>query len=321
MSHNPHSQKTVIRNVGKETERKSTDIIDTQRSYKRSTKHTSGKPPRASTAPPPITTFPFVRVLSTAIILAIISATIFFWNRNQKQPSNTTRSKISALPNHETPLTGITPAEAAENFTQSTDPDQRLHWTRNITETSAHLSAYPEQALHHVPIKLIPGHYVAYNGIPIETYVALFPGGNKRTINVLYTDQGWKVDWDSYARYSSTTWQDLQQGKTKRAFMRAILHPSHIYPAPFRDENTWQCYAITSPDMDNNAKYIYGFVKKNTPTGKLLAKSFNSNSVTHQPFTFTIQSIDNSHLRGYFHITRIHALGWVLGENDIEKFQ
>lgn len=262
-------------------------------------------------------------MVGTGAAVIVFGSLVFMWvhkerakslatNDNSQSKSVTNDASLTLPPDK-------TPEEIAQSFTSTSDIKLRLSLSRNPQKTATHLKLYPKQALDQIPAQVTRAPSVNASGTLIACFIAQFRDGTTRTVNVVPCDGQWKVDWDAYARYCTSSWDDIQSGIVSQARMRAVLRREHLYPPPFRDEKLWQCYAISSPDMDDTSHYIYGYARKDSAVGCLLTECFKTEENSRQPLTFTITSHGSSHARGHYEITHVHTLGWVDTGRDISK--
>jgi hypothetical protein len=207
------------------------------------------------------------------------------------------------------------PLEIAEAFIASTNPQQRLQWVRNPEDVAKRMLLYPEEALSHPVENLIPMSSASAGDMIFARFIASFTNGNKRLLCVLATQEGPKVDWDAYARFGDKSWPSILEGNSGPAEVRVFLKRGYYYTYSYRDDTLWQCYQITSPDIQET---IYVYARSDSKGGQLLASTFPEGSTQMQRMALTISSTEDGLKHGQFNIDRIHAIGWVRGDKDIE---
>jgi hypothetical protein len=245
---------------------------------------------------------------------------IFFLRHQENDIDNGSHRPLPIHPN-EARKDGAPPfsqpsREIADAFAYTTDPDERLKWVRNSKEVATHLSSYSKQALTQQPSKIMPMGIVNSRGLMFARFAARFSSGHPRLICVLQTPDGPKIDWDAYARYGTAHWDDILSGKAKKAQVRAFLEPAYYYSYFYRNDQLWQCYRLTSPDIDTTL-YVYARTEKKS--ARLLARIFPIGSKTLKRITLSISSEGNGYSRRQFTIKKIHAIGWVRAAQDIEE--
>lgn len=82
-------------------------------------------------------------------------------------------------------------------------------------------------------------------------FVVTEPEGGRRLLAVVATPVGPKVDWPSFARHDQMGWDSFWDRSGEEEIpVRVYLELADYYNFEFEDLNAWQCYAISSPDLD-----------------------------------------------------------------------
>lgn len=108
------------------------------------------------------------------------------------------------------------------------------------------------------------------NDTPIEGVLVRYgasAGGDRIAMLTPDPDGKWRLDLSAYARRSSMSWEQLQNGEPVEALMRAYLAPDNYYNGEFSDERSWACYGLTSPD---SSTLFMGYCEKGGPVHKAL---------------------------------------------------
>lgn len=203
----------------------------------------------------------------------------------------------------------------ARAFLAETDPMLRLRWTRIPEQVRTRLAEYPEEARIAVgEIESILGHQV--DGAKSTTaFVVAFPSGTVRLLEVIATVDGPRVDWDAYARYGTASWDDLLSGKATRAVVRVFCEPSTERPEPFDDQRKWTCFRMSSQDLP---QVSLGFAQVGHVREAMMRKVVLGSPNYRQRFTLEIAR-HAGNTEPLFEITRCLAVGWILGERDVEE--
>ncbi|MFK7910130.1 MAG: hypothetical protein AB8F34_05955 [Akkermansiaceae bacterium] len=199
--------------------------------------------------------------------------------------------------------------EVAYAFVAETDERKRLAYVRDPERMKKHLSNYPEQARNH-PAKIVKhvGHS-ELNGTAMSAYVAAFEDGGFRMLVVVQTNDGAKVDWDCYARYCSTSWDDLVSGKAKYAHVRVFVRPGDYHVGQFRDRSKWTCFKLETPDSD---RIIYAYAETGSDVSKRMQAYVMRSRGFRQHMTLKIKSMNGSGKDALFVVEKLLAMGWVL---------
>jgi len=92
------------------------------------------------------------------------------------------------------------------------------------------------------------------DGLPLEGVQVAFKGNDKpveRLALLTPDDNGvWKMDFDAFARSVRPSWHELLDNRAEQATVRVVVGRDAYFNGPFRDEKSWSCYAIASPDID-----------------------------------------------------------------------
>lgn len=90
----------------------------------------------------------------------------------------------------------------------------------------------------------------------------------EKPIVFIRTDEGMKVDWESFVAWSEMPWGKFLNEKPDRSiFFRVSLRPLDYYNFEFSDEKEWQSYEIVSADQEH---IIYGYVKRDSELNQKL---------------------------------------------------
>jgi len=198
--------------------------------------------------------------------------------------------------------------EVAHAFVAETDAEKRLAYVRDPELIKQHLPSYPEQARSH-PAKDIKymGHS-ELNGSVVSAYAAAFEDGSFRMLSVVQTESGPKVDWDSYARYGSASWQDLFSGKVESAEVRVFVRPGDYHVGQFRDRHQWTCFKLETPDND---RIMYAYAPAASDISKRMQTYVMKSRTFRQHMTLKIKSVDGSGKNALFVVDELLAMGWV----------
>ena len=82
----------------------------------------------------------------------------------------------------------------------------------------------------------------------------------ERSIALMDTPQGLKVDWESWAGWSEISWEKFLSTKpVSEHVFRVTLSAVDYYNFGFADESKWRSFRLVSADGENS---IYGYVEK-----------------------------------------------------------
>lgn len=122
------------------------------------------------------------------------------------------------------------------------------------------------------------------------------------------TDDGLKVDWDSWVRWSELSWQDFSATKPEREMLfRVVFSEVDYYNFGFNDEQEWRSYLLVSPDGEHT---LYGYVLRESQLDYLLRLPPDITQAARTlMLKFPSKEIDS---RNQVLITEWLADGWVL---------
>ncbi len=203
----------------------------------------------------------------------------------------------------------------ARQFVGTGELDERLGWVRNPAVVRAHLGEYSEEARTSVGVVEREQGYSLVGGHGRAGFVIALPDERYRLLELIETGGGWRVDWDSYARYCSASWQDLRNGTAEEAEVRVFVSPGSYYNPPFAEQSEWTCFQLTSPDLPHR---VFAYGKIGT-----LREAWMKALVLGAPKYrqhMTLQVVGREGLMGerLFEIVRVRAIGWVRGDEDVE---
>ena len=191
------------------------------------------------------------------------------WEQEFEASFRESRSRISKH---------LLPQEVAENFTQAMDPKERLQWCRNQDDVALLLSSFPEQALKEVPDSIEKmGEISTGSGLYFHHFAVYFANGDRRLLVLVHTEDGPRVDWETYARHTSESWTDILDGRVNQALVRVFIKPSNYYNYNYSDEEEWASFSITSPDLEET---ITAYCERNSLLGRKLGQVSRNQRVT-----------------------------------------
>ena len=115
----------------------------------------------------------------------------------------------------------------------------------------------------------------------------------------------WKVDFDAFARTVTPSWTDLLEKGAEKGQVRVFVMPDMYYNASFADENQWECYALTTPDLD---EALHGYCRKNSDLAATIHSLFTAENNGGRA-TLEIRRVAGGEPR-QFEITKVIAKDW-----------
>jgi hypothetical protein len=90
-----------------------------------------------------------------------------------------------------------------------------------------------------------------------------------RVLVVEQTEEGVKIDWESWVIYGEMEWADFKTKRpTELVLMRPIVSSSDYYNFHFADREKWSCYRLSDPRIGGE---VYGYAEKDSENDLKLA--------------------------------------------------
>ena len=215
----------------------------------------------------------------------------------------------------ESSMTSLSAEDMARAFLAAESWEERRQHVRDADKVSAHLEEYPEE-VRTFPVvfsglsskgAVTPGDLIGY-----ERFSVRMSSGGIRLLCVVQTEMGPRVDYDSFARYATESWEDLQDGQAAKE-VRLMAEKDLYFNNGFQDEEKWVCFKLTSPDWP---KTVWGYAPVGSITAELLTSIVSARS---QRVTLALRSEADSHVRSQFLIEKVVINGWVRTPLDPEE--
>jgi hypothetical protein len=130
----------------------------------------------------------------------------------------------------------------------------------------------------------------------------------------------WRVDFEAFARMVRPPWEKLLAADGGRGVVRAILARDSYFNGPFKDDATWLCYGMASPDTN---EILLGYCRKDSPQARALAVIFLQDEGAVNIYsklkraTLELKRPEGAEAR-QFEITRVLAEDWVLSDKAFD---
>ena len=261
------------------------------------------------------------------LLVPLVVLAAFIINDKTKRESNdalenrertlTFEEEVAAL--NFPPAEGDLPLDVADKFLQTSDPLERMKYARDPQRIAQILSSFPEQARSEIPTdtRLFDNFVNEEPGVQrIET---VFKDGTYRSLFIVRTPEGPKVDWEAYARWSNALqkWTaeaadpDFQRGE-ESAVVRVFINIEFYYNFRFSDEEVWKSYRIKSRDLPDS---VTAYAKADSVAAKILSTELDTEG---KRMTLQLKSLPDDVRRKQFEIEKVLAVGWVIPSQDFE---
>lgn len=204
---------------------------------------------------------------------------------------------------------GPVPWRIAEGFTKATTDEERLKWVRDPERAAPLMTAFFHDG-HGATEKIlgVTSMGPASNGkFSFQRFQVRMEDGSKRMLCVVLTDNGGKIDFESYARHGSATWKDLLCGNAPEAEeVRVFVEPGFTFVHGFSDEKKWRCFVATTPDWADPLDF---YTLRESEADKALRSLMNGGGPIR--VILAIRSVGDSYQKRQFEVTKVVAGGWV----------
>jgi hypothetical protein len=130
----------------------------------------------------------------------------------------------------------------------------------------------------------------------------------------------WKMDFEAFARFCQPSWASIMSGDFETARVRVTISKYDYYNGPFRDDDRWVCFAISSTDADEEkpegSGILCGYCQADSPQAKAMQRIFSGGSLASENViksraTLEIRPVKDAEPR-QFEITRVLSAEWVV---------
>lgn len=151
----------------------------------------------------------------------------------------------------------------AEKFLNATEVDQILPLVNDAENVSQKIrDHYPEGKINAPGLsKFNSSGRVSYKD-SFAAVTVLTPDYQRKQLAFIDTDEGLKIDWESWVGWSEIPWEKLSEERPpNQTLVRAMLKWVDYYNFAFADEDKWRSYRLLSPDGEN---MLYGYTERNS---------------------------------------------------------
>jgi hypothetical protein len=198
------------------------------------------------------------------------------------------------------------PGIAEEKFiTGSSTPEQIISFLQSLPYTDGALDRLEWQSS------------VDANGLQLDGVLVQFSKEDKVSQRIAFLtpdEQGnWKIDFDSFARTVTPSWEELLEKSAPKAVVRVIIGNDSYYNGPFSDDKQWICYGMVSLDTD---QLMLGYCKIGSPQAAALEWIFTNGGRANR-VTLEIARVEGGASK-QFEIVKVVAQDWVRGPELFE---
>jgi hypothetical protein len=268
-----------------------------------------------------------VLIFGVLTMLVMIFATFWFFQKrssmraasrytgsNPSRVFEVSKAEVSAVSAKD--WKGALPVHAAEGFTRAETVEERLKWVRDPERVEPLVRAFfgTGPGATETVSRLVPMIAIQRGNIHYERYRADLDGGRNRVVCVVLTDEGGKVDFESYARHGSVSWDDLLSGRVAEADeVRLFVCRGEYYNFGFADDGQWSNFIARTPDLGEDLQV---YARRGSPAETTLNQLTAAGPA---PATLAVRSVDRSHERHQLEVTRVLAPAWVVDRRSLEN--
>ena len=216
-------------------------------------------------------------------------------------------------------FSGETPLQIADSFLNCSDPQERLQYVRNPEKMASLMASFPEQARSETPVNrqlVINPVTKALGMILVKT---VFEDYNTRSLYLVGTEDGPKVDWEAYSRSNKTLQKWFQNDSSNNidesCEARVYISKEHYYNFRYSDDQIWDSYRIIIPESEQS---VTGYAKKGTPTAAILSPFIND-TMPEQRVTLQLRNRSEDSQKQQFEIEAILSVTWVMNKENLEE--
>ena len=139
------------------------------------------------------------------------------------------------------------------------------------------------------------------------SFLVILKDYSSRPIAVEFTDDGPRVDWESWVGHCETPWETLIEERTNTpTLVRVQAEQTFYYNFNFRDDSQWACFRL-SRTPDETA--IFGYLPKDSPLLKDLPRNGDPALTLRLKIAYPSNPVSNNQVL----ITDYIGEGWVNG--------
>lgn len=264
-------------------------------------------------------------VIGLTVIITIIITYPFYMDGSNRTapakssaPSHVASFKTETKSNRE--WQGLLPKQIAEKFIAATTHEERLRWIQNPQLNSDIMDQFFRSGAgrNERVAKIEEMPRAALDERILARFSVTMKDGSKRLLCIPFDEGGGLVDFRTYARHCSASWESLLDGSvTNGTEMRLFLQKSSYYNHGFTDEKRWLSLIGTSPDL---SAPVYLFVRIDDSEiwryDNEMSRLIKNPPARPTRYTVAIENIDNSHRNRSFVIWKVIHPGWAESRSD-----
>lgn len=265
------------------------------------------------------------------VALSVLGFFLFTWLRGQMgrragpedAAANVRRHNVSAFPSpsEQDALEWVKqamavrdPALAGRYFRLgATEPEAAVEFLKGMGERDGGITGYQW-------LSSMDANHLLIDGVLVATSRDDTP---RNRLALLTPDERgvWKVDFEAFARTVRPAWDKLLAADGGQGVVRVILAKDSYFNGPFKDDGSWLCYGMASPDSE---QILLGYCRKDSPQARALSVIFHQQEDAENIYsklkraTLELKRPQGAEAR-QFEITRVLAEDWVLSDKAFDE--
>ncbi|MBU6171178.1 MAG: hypothetical protein KGQ87_06775 [Verrucomicrobia bacterium] len=203
---------------------------------------------------------------------------------------------------------GPQPSEVADRFLTARTHEERLRWIRRPEQVGPIMKKFFAEGAGKDE-KVINSKIIASSddgNFITDRFELTMNDGLPRMLCIVHCDGRALVDFESYARCGSATWDEILSGKVNKAErMRVFISNNYYYNFSFTDETKWISFLAKTPESPNSI-HLYG--SSDNQAFLDLKKSIGTGTMT---CTISIEATSEGTPHRQFILSELTAKDWV----------
>jgi hypothetical protein len=197
----------------------------------------------------------------------------------------------------------------AEKFANAATPEEWFDMVRDPERVAPLIRTFKPRFATGRPLAIQPGGSEPFGDRELYQFTVTYEDGRSRLIHILPTDDGPKVDWESFARSCGADISELKAPTPVEAELRVLVKRARYYNYNFADDRQWRAYELINGDWPET---LTGYVSIGSGADDSLLRMVQSGA--NAPPTRVILQVragGEDGARGQCEILGVIQQGWV----------